>query len=365
MPNSRSPLVTFEGQRAAVRGITKSHGAIRPNMVDAFDFTPQLSVTRVPEFDNETDALIFQTFDGVNGRMGYTESNQGQIESLLMDTDPTVEEIIVDPAKLQPFTLFANLKGQDGKVKGANLVHGCVTAGNPFTQVIKEGAKGVIEFEAINAFKIRGWGLLYTRATIGTAPQGPPIQPSLAAGPTGGTLSDDTYYVRITAVTAAGETTGSNEAQLALTAGTAVQKVTVTHPAIAGDITAFNIYVSNRSNGERFIVQSTVGTTEDILSLPSPTSALVPTSDTTGSPSVTGDKTIVADSITLDKAAEQIPQTGLDYAIILKNGEVIASANKEADTDNFWLNAAGTTFNWRTTPAAGDWWEIFSVYALS
>lgn len=362
--DTRSPLSTFEGQRAQIRAVTLSHGVIRPNLVDAVDFTPALTVTRVPEFDNETDALIFNTFDGVNGRISYTQSNQGLLEALIMDRDPSVEQILVDPAKMSPFQMFANLKGQDGNVKGSYLIHSAKISGNPFTSTIKEGAKSVVEFEAINAFQLRGLGILYTRITAGTAPAGPPSQPVVAAGATGGALSDDTYYIQITAVTATGESTPSNEAQVELTAGTAVQKITVTTPAPAGSITGYNVYAWNRSNGALFVANDAGGSTYDILALPSPTSAKPPTEDTTGAFQATGDKQFTAGAATLDKAAYKFPNTGLDYLVVMKNGEVVATPNKVATQDDFWFNAAGTTFNVRSTPADTDRWDIFTAYTL-
>lgn len=363
MADTRAPLSTFEGQRAQIRAVTKSHGVIRPNLVDAVDFTPALTVTRVPEFDNETDALIFKTFDGVNGRMSYTQSNQGLLEALVMDRDPTVEQILVDPANMQPFQLFANLKGQDGNIKGSYLIHSAQVVGNPFTSTIKEGAKSVVEFEAINAYQLRGLGLLYTRATKSEAPETTPTQPVVGTSTTGGTLVPDTYYLRITAVTASGETKGSNEAAIVIPAGTNTNIISVTLPAIAGDVTGHNVYCWNRSNNALFVAVDAT-TSYDILALPSPTSAKVPNVDTSGAPQMSGDKDISSLAITLDKAAYKFPNTGLDYMLVMKNGEVIASPNKVASEDNFWFNAAGTTFNIRTAPADDERWDIFTAYTL-
>lgn len=363
MADTRSPLSTFEGQRAQIRAVTLSHGVIRPNLVDAVDFMPALTVTRVPEFDNETDALIFETFDGVNGRMSYTQSNQGLLEALIMDRDPTVERILVDPARMKQFQLFANLKGQDGNIKGSYLIHTCKIVGNPFTSTVKEGAKASVEFEAINAYQLRGLGLLYTRATKAEAPETMPTSPVLGTTSTGGTLVPDTYYIRITAVTASGETAGSNEAAVEVPAGTNTNIISVTLPVVAGDVTGHNVYVSNRSNDEKFVAVD-VTTSYDILALPSPTSAKVPNIDSTGAPQMSGDKDISSGAITLDKAAYKFPNTGLDYMLIMKNGSVVASPNKVASEDNFWFNAAGTTFNLRTPAADAEWWDIFTAYTL-
>lgn len=361
---TRSPLSIFRGKNAQIRGVTLNYGSIRPNMVDAVDFTPSFTMNRIPEFDNPVDALIYTTFDGGNGKMGYTSSNQGQIEALLMDVDPTVETIYVNPAGLKNFTLFANLKGQDGKIKGSYLLNTCTPVGNPFTSTIKEGSKQSIDFEYINGYLFLGMAILHTRVRTATVPATVPAQPVVVQAATGGSLSDDTYYVRITAVTAAGETEGSNEAMVEVTAGTAVQKITVTLPAIAGDVTGHNVYVANRSNSARFVATDAT-TSYDILALPASTSAAVPNTNSTAAPQVANDKALSSDKITLDIAAFKVPQTGLDYAMIMKNGEVIASPDNPATEDNFFFNVAGTEFELRTAAAANDHYDLFTLYEPS
>jgi len=361
---TRTPLSIFRGKNAQLRCVTKSHGAIRPGMVDAVDFNNVLTMNRIPEFDNPVDALVYTTFDGGNGKISYTVNNQGQIQALVMDTDPTVEEIFVNPADMKTFTVFANLKGLDGKIKASYLLNTCTPVGNPWTSTVKEGAKQTLDFEYINGYYFAGLGILYTRARSATGPLGPPSQPVVAAGATGGALSDDTYYIRITQVTAAGESNGSNEAMVELTAGTAVQKITVTLPAISGSVTGHNVYVSNRSNDARYVATDAT-TSYDITALPSITAAACPNDDTTGAPQVANDKAFSSDKVILDIAAFKIPQTGLDYALIMKNGEVIASPDNPATQDDFFFNAAGTEFELRVTPSAGDHYDLFTLYQPS
>ena len=363
MPSTRSPLSIFTGQNAQIRAVSLSHGVIRPNMVDAVDITPKLSSKRIPEFDNSVDALTYVTFDGGTGRLSYVRSNQGVIDALIMDTDPTIEQIFVNPANMQKFNLFANLKGLDGKIKGAYLVTDCRITGNPLTSTTKEGAKETLDFEFINAYKFSGLGILYTRARSTVGPVGQPTQPTLTPAGTGGFLGADTYYVRITAITATGESAGSVETAVFITSGS-VNKITVDIPVVVSPITGYNVYVSNRSNGER-LVASAVTADYDITAL-APSSAIpCPNVDTTGSPQVTGDKIIPATTpfdVTLDKTAFKIAQNGLMYALVCKNGEAVGTVDNPATIDQFLIANAGDKFSVLSAPSSADYWDIFTLY---
>ena len=67
---------------------------------------------------------------------------------------------------------------------------------------------------------------------------------TLGTATTGGVLSNGTYFVRVSAVTAAGEGTPSAEQSIVLAGGTATQTITVTIPAVAG-ATSYNVYISS------------------------------------------------------------------------------------------------------------------------
>jgi len=362
--NTREPLTIFTGQRAQIRAVSLGHGAIRPNMVDAVDFTPALSSTRIPEFDNLVDALTFQTFDGGAGKFGFKYSNQGQIEALVMDQDPSVATFYVNPSLFKPFTLFANLKGLDGKIKGSYLGDRCKAMGMPFTSTVKEAAAGSVDFEFINFFQFRGLGILYTRARSAVAPQGAPAQPTIVGQSTGGNLEDGVYYVRITSTSATGESTASNEAIVEVSGGGGSGSVDVTLPAFSSPITGYNVYVSAESNNERFNSSFTTGAggTETVTDMPAVTANAVPTTDTTGAFQAPNDKEFVANKVTLDQAAFPLPQSGLDYALILKNGVVVASPDNPATNGDFIINAAGTEFEIKDTPADDEVWDIFTLF---
>lgn len=362
MGNTKSPLSIFIGQQAAIRCVTNSHGAIRPNMVDGIDFTPKITGKEISEFDNLENALIYTTFDGVTGKIAYLKSNLGQIESLMMDTDPTVDEIWVNPTQFKPFTMYANLKGPDGKVKGSYLCQGCLTTGNPFTSTTKEAAKETIDFMAINIHKFNGYGILYSRIRANTGPVAQPGEMTLGTSTTGGYLVPGTYYVKVTAVTATGESIGGLEAYILIPTGTSTNKITVTTPAPVTPIATYNVYCSEVSNGERYSGNDGGTSTYVITVLPASTATLCPTADNSGAYEASGDIVFSTKSALLNIPAVSIPQTGLPYALVMKNGIVVADPVKPASGDDFYFTSDGKSFEVGATPAVTDWWDVFTVY---
>lgn len=362
--NTQAPLAIFEGQRNQVRIITKSHGIIRPNLVDGFDFTPKFSNKRVQEFDNPVDALTYTTFDGGSGKISYLESNQGQIIAALMDLDPTVAVQMLNPTGFQPFDVFMNMMGQDGLVKGCALLYACTPTSNPFSQTVKEAAKRSIDFECLNGIFFPGLAIQYTRGRGATIAQATPVAPTLTTNDTGGFLSPDTYYAQIAAVTAVGETIISQEQGIHVPAGTSTNTVSVETPAIVSPVTGYKIYFSNRSNGERYSTTCSSGTTTVISALPSATAARPQYVNGSGSFVAIGDKTFAGSgpyTITLDNAAYTHPQTGLQYGLIKKDSFIVATVDNPATLDTFLFNAAGTSFSVNADPAA-QVWELVTFY---
>ena len=362
--NTKLPLSIFTGQNAALRAVTRSHGILRPNLVQDLTLDPKLAAKRVDEYDNKVSALTYYTFDGVSGSFKYVDSNQGLINALLMDRDPAAAVGILNPANYQPFSLFGNRKGLDGKIKGAFVAYLLTAAGHPFAGPLKEGANRTLSFDGLQMLMFDGLALQYTRARGGNALQAPPAQPALGTTGTGGLLvGGDTIYVQLTGVTPAGETTASNEAAIHIPTGTSTNKVTVTVPALAGTITSYNIYAYNRSNGERFVANAAPGSV-DILNIPTSTAAKPPLQNTSGVFDSGNDKVFTGSgpwTVTLDNPAYKLEDTGLDYALILKDGAVYATVDDPAQGDTLLFDSTGATFSVNEDPA-NHVWELFTLY---
>lgn len=110
----------------------------------------------------------------------------------------------------------------------------------------------------------------------------PPVAATLTANTSGGSLPTETVYVRLTYVSADGETTGSPEAAVAVTGSTG--QVVVTSPVTQNGATGYNVYAANATGAE--VLQNggtpvSVGTNYTINSLTTGTAA-VPASNTAG-----------------------------------------------------------------------------------
>ena len=361
--NPKLPLTIFTGQNTALRAATLSHGDLRPDMVQEVSFDPKMSSKRIDEYDNLLSALTYYTFDGVSGSLKYSDNNQQVMNALLMDRDPTASVGMLNPSVYKPFILFGNQKGLDGKIKRSFVAYRLTQAGHPYAGPLKEAANRTLNFEGLNFLLFDGLAIQYTRARGTTTIQAPPAQPALATSTTGGYLVAGTYYVQLTGVTAAGETTAGNEAAIHIPTGTVTNKVTITIPAL-GAFTSYNVYVSDKSNGERFSVNSSTPGGLDITTLPSTTSYRPPLMNTSGSYAATDDKVFTGGgpyTVTLDNAAYKLADTGLDYVLVMKDGEVFASVDGPATGDTFLFDSTGATFSVNEDPATHVW-EAFTLY---
>lgn len=108
-------------------------------------------------------------------------------------------------------------------------------------------------------------------------PVGAPVLPVLTGSTTGGTLAATTYYVKQTALTVYGETTGSTEASVTTTGSTS--SIGVNGTEVAGAL-SYRTYIGTTTNAEG---QYFASATPDItITTATGTSGTVPTSDTTG-----------------------------------------------------------------------------------
>lgn len=122
-----------------------------------------------------------------------------------------------------------------------------------------------------------------TIATNSPAQLSAPSAPTLTQAGTGGTLGAETVYVKITLVTAAGETTGSSEANTVIASGT-TNKVTVTSPSAQTGAIGWKPYAATTAGAET--VQNggaviAIGTNYDITAVATG-GASPPVSNTSG-----------------------------------------------------------------------------------
>lgn len=106
-----------------------------------------------------------------------------------------------------------------------------------------------------------------------------PVQNAAATANSGGTVPDNTYFLKIVARNAQGHTTGSNETSIVV-AGTVPDTSTLTANWSASvGATSYDIYIGTSSGAENVVFTGATGTTHTFTALPV-TSGTVPTTNT-------------------------------------------------------------------------------------
>jgi hypothetical protein len=105
-------------------------------------------------------------------------------------------------------------------------------------------------------------------STLSTAvaPVGIPNQTAPATANSGGTIANGTYYTKITAITANGESAASNEQNI-VAAGTNISTITQNWGAVTG-ATGYKIYVGTAAGAENLVATVGAVTTNTLTALP-------------------------------------------------------------------------------------------------
>lgn len=132
-----------------------------------------------------------------------------------------------------------------------------------------------------------------TQTAILTPTLATPVNAAFSTATTGGTLVAGTYYYRVSAINAQGETLASTETSQVVPAGTSTNKVTVNWGAVT-DATGYKVY--GRSTGAELLI-ATVGAVTTYIDTGSVTPAgALPAANTTGlGPGTSTDVTAAAD----------------------------------------------------------------------
>jgi hypothetical protein len=350
-------------------GVTKSHGAIVLPTIQSMDITPKAETKAIEQFGSQEAALFYTVMSPGSAKVAFEHTNQRLIDDLVMDQDPNSTQSYVSEQLYQPFHLVQNFLGQDGKIKGSQLLYGCnLDASLSENQKLKEAAAGTLSIMFQNRLRFRGLGLQYIRCTNGVGPIAQPSAVTLATSTSGGHLAGGEYYVRVTPVAtlpAGAEGVGSIESPIAVPTGTSTNDITVTTSAPAGNITSYNIYVGTTPGGERYSGNDGGTGTYIITQVPPYTASPCPNVDggtgayIAGAPNGFADFVFSSNSVTLSPAAAEIPPTvGAQYALVAKNGLIQASATLAGLTGNFSINISGTAFGLNAAASNADWWDV-------
>lgn len=172
-------------------------------------------------------------------------------------------------------------------------------------QLVATGAS--VSAEALTSAPLAGaWYALKHRNVQATL--SPPVMGSSATATTGGTLTPGTYFYKVTATNAAGETIGGTEVSQVVPTGTSTNTVTINWTAVAG-ASGYKVYRGTSAGGEAVFFTVATGSTVTYTD--------TGTAGTAGSPPTTN----TASSIVLhDGAATKV--LGTDFAVDPVSGRI-------------------------------------------
>lgn len=157
-------METIVGTRTKLLLVSKSHGIVRVPLAQSFDYTPKFTERTIFEFDNTEAALVVTSFDGVDVRFDYFDTDSALVDAVLNDNDPSSAVNTYDPSQLKELNIILNVKGEDGLIFQSILAKGTRVKGVTTTEPVREESRITIDGAARNALRIKGAAMLYTRA---------------------------------------------------------------------------------------------------------------------------------------------------------------------------------------------------------
>lgn len=157
-------METVIGTRTLLELVSASHGAIRVPLAQSFDYTPRFTERTIFEFDRSEAVLVVTTFDGVDIRFDYFDTDSKLVDSVLNDLDPGSDITLHDPSTLREFQVVLNMRSETtGLIFQSVLAHGCRVRGVSSAEPVREEARITIDAAAENVRRLKGAAILYTR----------------------------------------------------------------------------------------------------------------------------------------------------------------------------------------------------------
>jgi len=168
------------GVATKIELVSKSHGAYRVPLAQSFDYTPRFTERTINEFDNLEAAAVLVSFDGVDVRFDYFDTDSKLVDAALNDLDPT-GVVINDPSNLQILEVVLNIKDSNGDIFESIFCRDVRTKGQGSAEPVKEESRITVDGSGTNVIRIKEHGLLYTRI-LANAPDPSVYEQSLVNG---------------------------------------------------------------------------------------------------------------------------------------------------------------------------------------
>lgn len=154
---------TVVGTRTKLELISVTHGSIRVPLAQSFDYTPNFTERTIFEFDNDEAALVVTSFDGVDIRYDYLDSDSKLVDAALNDLDPGATVTVHDPSVLTETNVIVNVRDESGLIFQSVIAKGVRVTGVSSTEPVREESTITVDGAATNVLRLKGAALLYSR----------------------------------------------------------------------------------------------------------------------------------------------------------------------------------------------------------
>lgn len=154
---------TVIGTRTKLELVSQSHGIIKVPLAQSFDYTPRFTERTIFEFDRSEAALVVSTFDGVDVRFDYFDSDSKLVDATINDLDPGSTLTVHDPSTMKEIQAVLNVRGEDGVIFQSILAHGMRVKGIAAAEPVREESRITVDGAAQNVRRVKGGAILYSR----------------------------------------------------------------------------------------------------------------------------------------------------------------------------------------------------------
>lgn len=148
-----------------------------------------------------------------------------------------------------------------------------------FSYVVRESPADVL---GASGHSIQDVGIFRMNGTGGTIRA--PVQTAAGTAGSGGLIVDDTYYLKVTALTATGETTGSNEVSVTTTAGEETLSTITANWGLVTYATGYRVYIGTSAGAESSYFEVGAGVSTLLITALPGTTGTVPVTNTATTP---------------------------------------------------------------------------------
>jgi len=143
------------GQDTRINIQSYSHGRKRVPMAGTLSFMPKETTGVVGEFDNRYGVTVYHALESVDVKMDITQSDQNDVDAMIMDKDPASTYLGFDEAQKSKNVIWCNYMGKNrGYLYQADYAEGLVSGTSDSSSDITKPTKRAYAWVGIRHVRI-------------------------------------------------------------------------------------------------------------------------------------------------------------------------------------------------------------------